>query len=66
MREGKKNGFQNYFYETLRDVQQGDLVFSYANSHLHRSEEKPSAGEGEVGAAGSRVLPDGLVEIAVT
>ena len=30
----KKNGAQNHFYETLREIQQGDLVFSYANSHL--------------------------------
>ena len=25
----KKNGFQNHFYETLREVQQGDLIFSF-------------------------------------
>lgn len=30
----KRNGAQNHFYETLREVQQGDLVFSYAHSHL--------------------------------
>jgi hypothetical protein len=30
----KKNGFQNHFYETLREVQQGDLIFSFANAHL--------------------------------
>jgi hypothetical protein len=25
----KRNGAQNHFYETLREVQQGDLAFSY-------------------------------------
>jgi hypothetical protein len=41
----KKNGFQNHFYETLREVQ-GDLVFSYADSHLQA-----------VGVAKCRVTP---------
>lgn len=30
----KMDGARNHFYETLREVQQGDLVFSYADSHL--------------------------------
>jgi putative restriction endonuclease len=30
----KQNGAQNHFYETLREVQRGDLVFSFANAHL--------------------------------
>jgi putative restriction endonuclease len=30
----KKNGAQNHFYETLREVQQGDLIFSFAHAHL--------------------------------
>jgi hypothetical protein len=30
----KRNGAQNHFYETLREVQQGDLVFSYAHALL--------------------------------
>jgi hypothetical protein len=30
----KKNGIQNHFYETLREVQQGDLIFSFAHAHL--------------------------------
>lgn len=30
----KRNGTQNHFYETLREVQQGDLIFSFANAHL--------------------------------
>lgn len=30
----KQNGTRNHFYETLREVQQGDLIFSYAFSHL--------------------------------
>lgn len=30
----KKDGHRNHFYETLREVQQGDLVFSYADAHL--------------------------------
>ena len=30
----KKNGAPNHFYETLREVQQGDLIFSFAHAHL--------------------------------
>lgn len=30
----KKNGTRNHFYETLREVQKGDMVFSFANAHL--------------------------------
>jgi putative restriction endonuclease len=30
----KKNGALNHFYETLREVQKGDLVFSYADAAL--------------------------------
>jgi len=30
----KKNGALNHFYETLREVQKGDLVFSYAGAAL--------------------------------
>ena len=30
----KKDGAQNHFYETMREVQQGDLVFSFAHAHL--------------------------------
>lgn len=30
----KKNGSRNHFYETLREVQRGDLVFSFAHAHL--------------------------------
>jgi hypothetical protein len=30
----KKNGTRNHFYETLRKVQKGDMVFSFANAHL--------------------------------
>lgn len=30
----KKDGTQNHFYETLREVQRGDLIFSYADAHL--------------------------------
>lgn len=30
----KQNDARNHFYETLREVQQGDLVFSFANAHL--------------------------------
>ncbi len=30
----KKDGNRNHFYETLREVQRGDLVFSFANAHL--------------------------------
>lgn len=30
----KKGGAKNHFYETLREVQKGDLIFSYASSHL--------------------------------
>jgi putative restriction endonuclease len=30
----KKNGSRNHFYETLREVQRGDLVFSFAQAHL--------------------------------
>jgi hypothetical protein len=30
----KKDGSRNHFYETLREVQRGDLVFSFAHAHL--------------------------------
>lgn len=30
----KQNGALNPFYETLREVQRGDLVFSFAFAHL--------------------------------
>lgn len=30
----KQNGALNHFYETLREVQRGDLVFSFAFAHL--------------------------------
>ncbi|CAN5843329.1 HNH endonuclease [soil metagenome] len=30
----KQNNARNHFYETLREVQQGDLVFSFAKAHL--------------------------------
>jgi putative restriction endonuclease len=30
----RKNGSRNHFYETLREVQRGDLIFSFANAHL--------------------------------
>lgn len=30
----KKDGARNHFYETLREVQRGDLVFSFADAHL--------------------------------
>lgn len=30
----KKDGTRNHFYETLREVQRGDLVFSFADAHL--------------------------------
>lgn len=30
----KKDGTRNHFYETLREVQRGDLVFSFASAHL--------------------------------
>ena len=30
----KKDESRNHFYETLREVQRGDLVFSFANAHL--------------------------------
>jgi hypothetical protein len=30
----KKDGTRNHFYETLREVQRGDLVFSFADTHL--------------------------------
>lgn len=30
----KQNGSRNHFYETLREVQRGDLVFSFAHAHL--------------------------------
>ena len=30
----KKNGSRNHFYETLREVQRGDLIFSFANACL--------------------------------
>lgn len=30
----KKDNSRNHFYETMREVQQGDLVFSFANAHL--------------------------------
>ena len=30
----KRNGALNHFYETLRDVQQGDLVFSFASTKV--------------------------------
>ena len=30
----KKNGTRNHFYETIREVQQGDVVFSFADAHL--------------------------------
>lgn len=30
----KKNGARNHYYETLREVRQGDLVFSFAFAHL--------------------------------
>lgn len=30
----KKDGSRNHFYETLREVQRGDLVFSFAAAHL--------------------------------
>ena len=30
----KKNGARNHFYETLREVREGDLVFSFAFAHL--------------------------------
>lgn len=30
----KKNGVRNHFYETLREVRQGDLVFSFAFAQL--------------------------------
>ena len=29
-----KAGARNHFYETIREVQQGDLIFSFANAHL--------------------------------
>lgn len=30
----KKDGSRNHFYETLREVQRGDLIFSFAHAHL--------------------------------
>lgn len=30
----KKDGSRNHFYETLREVQQGDLVFSFAHAQI--------------------------------
>lgn len=30
----KQNGARNHFYETLREVHRGDLVFSFADAHL--------------------------------
>ncbi len=30
----KRDDSRNHFYETLREVQRGDLIFSYANAHL--------------------------------
>lgn len=30
----KKNGVRNHFYETLREVRRGDLIFSFAFAHL--------------------------------
>jgi hypothetical protein len=30
----KKNGRRNHFYETLREVQRGDLIFSFAHAKL--------------------------------
>lgn len=30
----KKDGTRNHFYENLREVQRGDLVFSFAHAHL--------------------------------
>lgn len=30
----KQNGSRNHFYETLREVQRGDLIFSFAHAHL--------------------------------
>lgn len=30
----RKDGTRNHFYETLREVQRGDLVFSFADAHL--------------------------------
>ncbi len=30
----KRNGALNHFYETLRDVQQGDLIFSFASTKV--------------------------------
>jgi putative restriction endonuclease len=30
----KKNGVKNHFYETLREVQRGDLVFSFSDAYI--------------------------------
>ncbi|MCU0797620.1 MAG: HNH endonuclease [Akkermansiaceae bacterium] len=30
----KRNGVRNHYYETLREVRQGDLIFSFAFAHL--------------------------------
>lgn len=30
----KRDGSRNHFYETLREVQRGDLIFSFAEAHL--------------------------------